>query len=1019
MAKARKGRSGGRDRNGRDRDGRDREGPDREGRTPPEGYRETGEDLRRKGEWFRLGRTDATDMPLGRLREAALAQAGRLGSLDLGSFVGPAGKPVGRGGVELIGPDRRLPASAAPVDNPAPGAALFLAGTVAEVRPARKGAEAEVAGLYLRLALDRAALDRLVPETIRICRWEPATRRWVLVPRSGAHPGDAAAWAILHRPGIYAPVGLPADPRAFRSLLLLNAARPLLRAARGAEDIAAVRQALFGEGGFAALAERFRDPDLFPPGTAAEREDAGGAPPAPRRPRRGGAPPGGLPLRGGFGGLPGLPDLPDLPGLDGLPEFEILDDICPPWRGKRFPWQDLLPVKIPDLPIWPWPVRWLGWVSAGPVNVNGRIKSLAVSPGNRNLVYAGAADGGVWKTLNAGLFWFPLMFTELSMAIGSIAVAPSDPGVVYAATGEDTPGWGPSYPGVGVYRSADAGATWTLRGQGVVGDRCSRIAVDGANADRVFLASNTGLWRTLDGGASWVRVLAGHICDLLLDPVEGNRLWAAIHLDGVWQSADGGASWQRSGQGRLIRFGSFQFLIGRLPTGPAVEWIKLAQGLNGAGGRNLLLAKMGTDSGDVWRSSDGGTSWFRVASGVQPASYNEWTNMIAVNPANHDVVLAGGVGLSRAADGKSFAGIGGTHSDHHQVVFDPVDPDFCWIATDGGVYRSVDAGATWNLLSHRLAAAQFYSIGVSQTGAFLLGAGTQDQGIVATDGPTQWRDTHAGNEGGFFVVDPNDSRNAYACPWSADLVRSTDGAFTWTAIRNGMTETAGGVTVGPAQVRHIAVQPGNGSVLLAAGRLDFGPRLYRSTDRGNSWTRVLIPASEVLRVAFAPSDGARAFAGATVGRLYRSDGGGIAGSWFEPSAAGPGGFNGITALAVDWSDRDIVWIGCGGFSGPRVRRSEDGGSTWADATGVLPADQLPALPVNALVVDQHNPDTVYVANDIGVFRTRDRGVSWENFSDGFLDQDVPRIIVTGLELRRATNTLYAGTMGRGAYRRGL
>jgi photosystem II stability/assembly factor-like uncharacterized protein len=114
-----------------------------------------------------------------------------------------------------------------------------------------------------------------------------------------------------------------------------------------------------------------------------------------------------------------------------------------------------------------------------------------------------------------------------------------------------------------------------------------------------------------------------------------------------------------------------------------------------------------------------------------------------------------------------------------------------------------------------------------------------------------------------------------------------------------------------------------------------------------------------------------------------------------------------------------VWIGCGGFSGQRVRWSGDGGATWNDGSGVLASDQLPALPVNAIAIDQYNSDTVYVANDIGVFRTRDRGASWEDFSDGFLNQDVPRILITGLELRRTTNTLYASTMGRGAYRRRL
>jgi len=766
----------------------------------------------------------------------------------------------------------------------------------------------------------------------------------------------------------------------------------------------AIREALFGSNA-TALMQRFSDPDLF---EAPQLQ-------TPTRGRGRGAP---RALRGGMPNLPGLPSLPALPGLNGLPEFDIIDDLCPPWRGKKLPWPDWVPWKPPPLPRWPWPIFVTDWVSAGPTNFSGRIKSLAVNPANGTMLYAGAADGGVWRSANGGTSWTALMFTELSMAIGSIAVAASNPNIIYAATGEDTPGWGPSYPGVGVYASSDAGATWTLYGNGVVGDRCSRIVVDPGNANRVFVASNTGLWRSADGGATWTRALAGHISDVVLDPVNTNRLWAAIWLDGIWQTVDGGATWSRSGRGQLIVLAGDVFWLGRLPTGSTVEWIKLAQGLNGTGGRDVLVAKMGTNSGDIYRTTDGGVSWFRVATGVEGADYNEWTSMIALHPSNNNIMIAGGVGISRATNGTTFTSVGGTHSDHHQVVFDPIDPNVCWMATDGGVYRSTDAGASWTLRSARLGAAQLYSIGVSQSGTFLLGAATQDQGIIASDGPSAWRDTGAGNEGGFFVVDPNDGNNVYACPWDADLVRSTDRAFTWGTIRSGMVEWVGPVLYGPANVDHVAVRPGNSDVLLAAGRLDVGPRLFRSINRGDSWTRVLTPSDAITRVAFAPSNGARVYAATAGGRLHRSSSAGTSGSWIEPSASPPS-LQAITALAVDWSNRDVVWIGAGGYSGQRVRRSTDGGATWTDATGVLPTDQLPALPVNAIVVDQNNPDIVYVANDIGVFRTRDGGQAWDDFSDGFLNMDVPRILVTGLELRRSTNTLYASTMGRGAYRRQL
>jgi photosystem II stability/assembly factor-like uncharacterized protein len=434
---------------------------------------------------------------------------------------------------------------------------------------------------------------------------------------------------------------------------------------------------------------------------------------------------------------------------------------------------------------------------------------------------------------------------------------------------------------------------------------------------------------------------------------------------------------------------------------------------------------MGTDSGKVYRSTDGGASFSAFAGTHQPASYNEWTNMVAVHRDNHDILFAGGVGLERSTNGgTSFAGIGGTHSDHHQIAFDPVDANIAFMATDGGLYKTTSAGASWTLVSSNLVATQLYSLGVSQAGPFRMGGGTQDQGIIATEGPATWRDTGAGNEGGFFVVDPNDSANVYTTPWSANLRRSRDGGFTWTNIRNGMTEVVGGTTTDPANVWHIAVMPGNSNLLVAVGVISatgyYSARIFRSTDQGDNWSSITPLAAEGTRVAFAPSSGSRVFVCTMNGRVYRSDTGGTFGSFAEPYAAAAKPTNNrISALAVGWNDPNLVWIGCGGWGGARVMRSADGGATWSNCSGVLPADQLPNIPINSLVIDQNNPDVVYVATDIGIFRTADGGNSWRDFNDGFLNFDVPRIIVTELALRRSTNTLYAGTMGRGAYRRVL
>ncbi|MEJ7667161.1 MAG: hypothetical protein WKH97_00150 [Casimicrobiaceae bacterium] len=959
-----------------------------------DGYHEDVGDLLRKGEWFRRYRTLNGDVSLASLRAAALKQADALGSIAPAVFA--VGGAVPRAAFDLVS-NTNNPARVKRALNPAPNASLGFAGPTVEV-----AARGESEGARLRVKLDLAPAKRFVVETVRMFRYEPSTKRWVLVPRSGVAVDGSYAWVYLHRPGLYTPIGLPRDPGRLRLVWMLYTMKPVLRRVREAGRLPALRTAIANQASIGQLLEGWLDD----PDTPAQFDGLDGDGPRP---------PGPI-------GLP--PRLP--PGLppDGLPEFDILDDICPPWRGRRFP---LRPdgIFLPDLPIKPWPPFIWGWRSAGPLNFSGRIKSLAINPLNRNVLYAGAADGGVWKSTNAGGTWQAMMFTELSMAIGAIAVARTNTNVVYAATGEDTPGWGPSYPGVGVYRSNDAGLTWTQFGNGVVGNRCTRILVDPANADRVFVASNTGLFLSTTGGTAWSNVLPGHICDAVMEPTNPNRLFAAIWNDGVYRSFDGGATWERAGLGVIAFFKEAIFWRGQLPTGINAEWIKLAMGLNGAHGPNYLLAKMGTDSGKVYRSTNGGMSFFAFPGTHQPASYNEWTNMVAVNPDNHNVIFAGGVGIERSTNGgATFTGIGGTHSDHHQIVFDPVDSNVCYLATDGGVYKSTNAGATWTLASTWLVATQLYSIGVSQSGPFKLGSGTQDQGIVATEGPTTWRDTNAGNEGGFFVVDPNSSANIYTTPWSNNLRRSRDGGFTWTDIRNGMTAVVGGMTTAPANVWHIAVKPGDSNTLIAVGIITAtafsSPRIFRSTDQGDNWTSVLTLIDNGTRVAFAPSSAGRVYVSTQAGRVFRSNTSGSSGSFSEPYVAANRPTNqAITALAIGWNDANLIWIGCAAWGGARVLRSTDGGANWADCSGVLAADQLPNMPVSALVIDQNNPDVVYVANDIGVFRTQDGGNSWQDFSDGFLNQDVPRIIVTELALRRSTNTIYASTMGRGAYRRAL
>jgi hypothetical protein len=941
---------------------RPRSAEDRAGRGREKDKSDELEVFERRLEWFRLYHSDRSGWTSDLQIRQAVDHTIRLESLPPLMSLDPGGGAPSRG-VAAVSDKGRGPVRVRRAKNPAPRSGLGFVG-----EPVAVGFDERdlPTGADVKVALKRGAAREVDLSSVRMFRFDQETNAWVLVPRSGIAQDLSYTWVRAHRPGSYIAAGLPADPALLLAIFLLYALRPQLELSHRLESTEELLDALTSL--------------MFAGG---KMKTYGGE------------------LPGGFDGLEDF-DLPsghlDLDGLRrrlgelelperGLLEWDILDDICPPqwrWPSQGWPWP---PLEWPPKVWWPpilWPFFPLKWTSIGPRNVNGRIKCLAIHPATENIVWAGAANGGVWKTVNGGATWLPMMSQELSLAIGGLAISTSNPYILYAATGEDTPGWGPSWGGAGVYKTDDAGANWTLLSP-ISSTRCTKVLIHPSNPDIVYVAGNAGLHKTINGGVTWSNVRTDHVSDALMDPTDPNRLFAGVWNSGVYRSTDGGASWTLLSAGIL--------------TGSSADWIKLAMGRNGTGGTNFLLAKMGTDSGSIYRSNDGGTSWTLIASGVEPATYNEWTNVVGVDPNNHNRILAGGVGVSRSTNGSTFASVGGTHSDHHSIVYSPENSNVVYLATDGGVYKSIDGGATWALASYQLVATQLYSIGVSQSPAFRVGGATQDQGIIQTTGSADWLGTGAGNEGGFFIVDPNNEQNIYVTPWSTNLRRSTDGGSSWTTILTGL----GGVTA-----TDLSVRPGDSSRLLCVG----GSQVFRSTDQGNNWSSVASLTGGGTKVAFSAADASVCYAATSSGRVYRSANSGTSGTWSEPYAVAdrpPVGV--ISALAISYADANRVYIGYAGFGVAHVWRSTDGGAHWTNASGSGPAT-LPDIPLNALIAHHLNSDVVYAATDIGLFRTQDGGVTWQSFNEG-----APRAFISGLELRRSSRMLYASTMGRGAYKR--
>ncbi|MBZ0280552.1 MAG: hypothetical protein K8L97_07400 [Anaerolineae bacterium] len=621
------------------------------------------------------------------------------------------------------------------------------------------------------------------------------------------------------------------------------------------------------------------------------------------------------------------------------------------------------------------------WFNIGPRNINGRVKALAVHPTNANIVYAGSASGGVWRSTNAGQSWDPLWDQQESLAIGGIAIARSNPDVIYAGTGEWTPGWGPSYPGTGVYVSTNGGTTWTRRA-GVNTARIAQVLVSHTNPQLVYVACDSGFRMSNDGGVNWTTSHTGEISDAVMSPTDANTIYIAVRFDAIYKTTDGGTTWTQLTNG---------------PMGADAAWLRLTIGHTGAHGTNFVASKQ---DGTIRTSIDGGLNWTALAGSHGGVSYHQWTNLFSAAPNNENILLAAGVGMERTANGGStWSAISTGGWDHHRAVFAPSDYNIVYMCCDAGMFRSADQGATWRKVSDGLIVTQFYDLGSWETLSNVIGGGAQDNGTIMTTGGLTWRQIW-GADGGYFVINPNNPREIYAESQNTALVKSTDGGNNWVGATGGL--------VGATQwVGVITMDPNN------TNRLFCGTdRLFRTLDGcATDWVQVSQQLSGgVSSLAIAPSNTNRVYASTGGGSIYRTDDGGNTNPWADKTAA-PLPTRGITDIAVFRTDANRVAIIFGGtnFSGSNANHvflSTNGGDSWMDISG-----NLPNITMSAIVFHPTDTNTLYVGTDVGVYRTINGGGMWTAFDNG-----IPNVIVTDLHVDNEDAALYASTMGRGMYK---
>lgn len=666
-----------------------------------------------------------------------------------------------------------------------------------------------------------------------------------------------------------------------------------------------------------------------------------------------------------------------------------------------------------------------GWVLRGPLNIGGRISAVAMHPSDIQTIYAGAASGGIFKSVNTGESWTPIFDEALSLSIGDIAIARSDPSVIWVGTGEANAGGGSmAYDGFGIYKSADAGSTWDhvgLENSGSIG----RLVVHPSDPQTCFVAAmgrlfsnnpDRGVFRTTDGGVSWEKVLyvndsVGAI-DIVMHPQHPDTLYAAMWERvrrpdrrsyggagcGIYRSYNGGDSWTE--------------LTGGLPTSTPANGrigIDISQS-----DPNVLYAIYADNIGyfaGVYRSDNGGDTWFRTNDGdlgSMYSSYGWWFGRISIDPVDPDIAYAIGFDLYKTSDGGnnwpviSYA----VHVDQHDLVVHPLNHNFLVLGNDGGIYLSNNGGSTWTFLEN-LPITQFYTCEVDQQNPQRLYGGTQDNGTNRTlsGGTAGWQNIYWGD--GFFVlVDPSDNNYIYAEYQYGNFARSTDGGLSFNTAMDGISSSDRKNWNTP-----FVLDPNNPQILY------FGAnRLYKTSNHAASWTAVspdltnggssgLVVYGTITTIAVAPSNSQFIYAGTDDGNVWRTENGGE--SWNSISAGLP--LRWITRVAVDPYDEFTVYVTLSGYRYdsylPHVFHSTDGGLNWQDITG-----DLPEAPANDIIVDPSLDSTLYLATDFGVFVTRNLGQDWAMLGD-----NLPNVPTVDIDFHQPSRTLIAATYGRSMY----
>jgi len=699
------------------------------------------------------------------------------------------------------------------------------------------------------------------------------------------------------------------------------------------------------------------------------------------------------------------------------------------------------------------PFAGLQWRAVGPQMQGGRIESIAVPAGETSTFYVGVGSGNLWKTVNNGTTWTPIFEKESTFAIGDVAVAESDPNVVWVGTGEVLMARS-SYAGTGVFKSLDAGDTWQHMGLTET-HHIGQVLIHPGDPDIVYVAAighlysfneERGLFKTVDGGDSWEKILYINdrvgVVDLVMDPSDPNTLYATAwertrkawgHTasgegSGIYKTTDGGSSWERLTNGFPTGEGVGRIAVAVAPSNPNVVYALVDNHFpnpdSTSGERRQRRI-----GGEVYRSEDRGATWRKVNEGPIPAGYDFC--IIKVAPDNEDVVYVPGSRFWASEDGgRTYRQIEGTlvhllphgsrvlHLDQHDLWINPRDGDHMILGNDGGLHVSYDRGESWLHLNN-LPIGEFYAVTVDMETPYNIYGGTQDDAalwgpsdhVMEWDLADPWQHVYLDRWGGgdsyFTYPDPTDPDVIYYEHQFGELRRKQ--MSTGSAPRIRPLAAEGEEPLRPNWMTPFFISRYDPHTLYYGANI-----LFKSPDRGDSWTAISpdltsqpptqgnVPFGTLTSVSESPLQMGLLYTGADDGFIHitKDDGatwtridGGLPKMWVSRVEASLHELGRVYASMTGYREDDFTTY---------LFASEDFGESWTSISSNLPMES-----VNVVREDPTDPDILYVGTDLGVYVSLDRGSSWHSLS-----ATLPTTPVHDLVVHPREGEIVIGTHGR-------